>query len=268
MTTGGGAPADAPDVPEPNARIPRDARALADRLGTELRALHRAIERWRTDGDTSAWPPPAEVELRTLYVQRATRMLASEPGLARRTIAHLPRGLWFALERNAHASAVLFAFQAPVRNAEGFRTADPEPAGVLLRWFRKAERRFGVDWQLLAAVMLIETRFARIVSRSVAGASGPMQFLPSTWQAYGLGGDVNDPRDAIMGAANYLRASGAPTDERGALHAYNPVSAYVEAVSTYADVMRRDPDEYYAYYNWQVFVRTVRGDVRITGPGR
>ena len=46
------------------------------------------------------------------------------------------------------------------------RTADPEPAGVLLRWFLAAERRFGVDHELLAAVMLIETRFGRIVSRS------------------------------------------------------------------------------------------------------
>lgn len=259
---------DALDLPGPNARIPRDAGPLAGRLEAELRALGRAIETWNRDGDTSVWPPPAEVELRSLYVQRATRMLASESALARRTLARMPRGLRSALARNVHASAVLFAFQSPVRSAEGFQTADPEPAGVLLRWFRAGERRFGVDWELLAAVMLIETRFGRIVSRSVAGASGPMQFIPSTWDAYGMGGDVHDPRDAIMGAANYLRASGAPADERGALHAYNPVSAYVDAVSTYADVMRRDPAEYYAYYTWQVFVRTVRGDVRITGPDR
>ena len=29
-----------------------------------------------------------------------------------------------------------------------------------------------------------------------------MQFLPSTWDAYGLGGDIHDPHDAILGAAN------------------------------------------------------------------
>jgi hypothetical protein len=35
----------------------------------------------------------------------------------------------------------------------------------------------------------------------------------------------------------------------------------------YARTMMRFPDAYYAYYNWQVFVRTVDGDVRLSGPG-
>jgi membrane-bound lytic murein transglycosylase B len=94
-----------------------------------------------------------------------------------------------------------------------------------------------------------------------------MQFLPSTWEAYGLGGDVHDPHDAVLGAANYLRASGAPGNYRAALYAYNPVNAYVTAVWRYAKTMMRHPDSYYAYYNWQVFVRTVDGDVRMSGPG-
>ncbi len=70
-----------------------------------------------------------------------------------------------------------------------------------------------------------------------------------------------------MGAANYPRASGAPSDERGALYRNNPVRAYVVAVSRYADAMRRDPSAFHAYYHWQVFVRTTRGDVRLSGPG-
>jgi membrane-bound lytic murein transglycosylase B len=37
--------------------------------------------------------------------------------------------------------------------------------------------------------------------------------MPATWRAYGLGGDIQDPRDAILGAANYLRANGARRDE-------------------------------------------------------
>ncbi len=255
-------------MPDPDARIPRDARELAERLGAELRALDRAIERWRADADPSTWPPPREVELRTLFVQRAYRTLARDPRLTRRVLERLPRARRFEVQANVSASAALFAGSSPVPSAEGFRTARPEPAGVLLGWFREAERQFGVDHELLAAVMLIETRFGRVVSRSSAGASGPMQFIPSTWAAYGLGGDVRDPHDAIMAAANYLRASGARRDERGALYAYNPVDAYVRAVSSYARVMRRDPNAYFAYYNWQVFVRTVDGDVRLTGPGR
>lgn len=256
-----------PGLPAPGERIPRDARALSARLAAELRALSAAIDAWRTEGDPSTGPPPPEVELRALYVQRAVRTLAGEPGLARRTIARLPHAFRFEVRSNVAASRALFRHQTPVDSAEGFRTGRPEPAGALLEWFAEAEGRFGVDRELLAAVMLIETRFGRIVSRSSAGATGPMQFIPSTWAAYGMGGDVRDERDAILGAANYLRASGAPGDERRALYAYNPVEAYVDAVSAYAEVMRRDPDAYFAYYNWQVFVRTVDGDVQLTGPG-
>jgi len=238
-----------------------------ERLTVELRSLYRAIGTWAREGDPSTWPPPREVELRTLYVQRVYRALAGEPGLARRVIERLPHAWRFEVRSNVSASAALFRHATPVDSAEGFRTARPEPAGVLLGWFEEAERGFGVDREMLAAVMLIETRFGRVVSRSYAGASGPMQFIPSTWRAYGLGGDVRDPHDAILGAANYLRASGAPEDERRALYAYNPVEAYVDAVSSYAEVMRRNPNAFFAYYNWQVFVRTVDGDVRLTGPG-
>ena len=94
-----------------------------------------------------------------------------------------------------------------------------------------------------------------------------MQFIPSTWAAYGLGGDVRDERDAVLGAANYLHADGAPGNDREALLHYNPVPAYVAAVTGYANAMTRDPELFYAYYNWQVFVRTTHGDVRLTGPG-
>ena len=74
---------------------------------------------------------------------------------------------------------------------------------------------------------LVETGFNKLRNDSVAGAQGPMQFIPSTWRAYGMGGDIHDPRDAIMGAANYLRASGAPGNYRRALYAYNPSTLYV-----------------------------------------
>jgi hypothetical protein len=31
--------------------------------------------------------------------------------------------------------------------------------------------------------------------------------------------------------------------------------------------MERDPRAYYAYWSWQSFMRTHRGDVQLTGPG-
>jgi membrane-bound lytic murein transglycosylase B len=94
-----------------------------------------------------------------------------------------------------------------------------------------------------------------------------MQFIPSTWDAYGMGGDIDDPHDAIMGAANYLHASGAPGNYRRALYAYNPSRSYVDAVLRYTRRMRHDRRAYYAFHSWQVFVRTPSGIRRITGPG-
>jgi membrane-bound lytic murein transglycosylase B len=93
-----------------------------------------------------------------------------------------------------------------------------------------------------------------------------MQFLPGTWRAYGLGGDVHDARDAILGAANMLRANGAPADLRRALFAYNRSTLYVDAVLAYARVLRRDPRALYRFHAWQVFVRTPRGYLRLTDP--
>jgi membrane-bound lytic murein transglycosylase B len=95
-----------------------------------------------------------------------------------------------------------------------------------------------------------------------------MQFMPSTWRRYGLGGNIHDPHDAIMAAANYLHASGAPGDYRRALHSYNPSPLYVDAVLRYARHIEQDRRAYFDYYSWQVFVRTPHGDVRLTGPGR
>src|SRR5438105_4405934 len=89
-----------------------------------------------------------------------------------------------------------------------------------------AGRRFGVAWNVLAAVNFVESAFGKLRNSSTAGAQGPMQFLPSTWRRYGLGGDVHDPHDAILGAANYLRAAGAPGRYRRALYAYHPSQAY------------------------------------------
>jgi membrane-bound lytic murein transglycosylase B len=99
----------------------------------------------------------------------------------------------------------------------------------------------------------------RIRGTSVAGARGPMQFMPGTWEQYGEG-DIEDPRDAIRAAARYLRASGAPKDMDRALFAYNRSDAYVRAIRTYAELMGQDPRLYRGYYHWQVYYRHVDGD--------
>ena len=258
---------EAATIPEPDARIPLRVGAIADRLETTWEVRREAVRRWVRTGDPAAWPPPDDVELLVLYEQRIYRVLAANDRLAAAVLGRLDGGLAAEARSNVRAGGALYDHFSPVPTLPDFRTRAPEPADRLLRFFEEGQRRFGVAWQTLAAVMLIETRMGRIASSSSAGAQGPMQFIPSTWAAYGLGGDVRDEHDAVLGAANYLHANGAPGNDRAALFHYNPVPAYVAAVTGYANAMTRDPELFYAYYNWQVFVRTTHGDVRLTGPG-
>ena len=254
-------------LPQPDAWIPRDPDRLAQALDVTTRSLRAAIDRWTTEGNVSSGDPPIDVQLLALYQQRIYRMLARDPTLARDVVAHLSASVAREARINVSAGSDLLSLASPVSKPRLIRTQPPEPSGVLLGFYREAEDRFGVAWQLLAAVNYAESKFGRVVSASSAGAQGPMQFIPSTWAAYGLGGDVDDPHDAILGAANYLHASGAPENDRVALYHYNPVPAYVAAVMRYARQMTRDPRTFYAYYNWQVFVLTKHGERRLTGPG-
>jgi membrane-bound lytic murein transglycosylase B len=254
-------------VPRPNAPLPSTAPALAADAERATRAVRRSVDRWARGGGTSAWPPPGDLVLQALFQQRIYRLLAQRPALARRVLTRLPGSIRREAEAIVRAGADVFAHADPVPPSYTLRTRAPEPADALLRYYRDAERRFGVPWHVLAAVNYVETKFGKTQSPSSAGAQGPMQFLPSTWAAYGMGGDIHDPHDAILGAANYLHANGAPEDLRGALWHYNPVASYVDAVATYAAAIRRDPRLYYAMYCWQVYILTTRGDRRITGPG-
>jgi membrane-bound lytic murein transglycosylase B len=64
-------------------------------------------------------------------------------------------------------------------------------SGELLSYYHETESQSGVDWNYLAAINLIVSRFGSIVGVSTAGAEGPMQFLPSTFADYGEGGDIH-----------------------------------------------------------------------------
>jgi hypothetical protein len=124
-----------------------------------------------------------------------------------------------------------------------------------LRLYQQAAQRYGLDWAILAGIGKVECDHGRDPDPSCtkggavnsAGAGGPMQFLAGTWARYGVDGDGDgrtdrwDPADAIMGAANYLRASGAPGDYRRAIFAYNHAGWYVEEVERWAAVYRRPP---------------------------
>jgi hypothetical protein len=103
----------------------------------------------------------------------------------------------------------------------GLADLAPPPEQELLAHYREAEAASGVGWNYLAAVNLIETRLGSVTGTSSAGAQGPMQFLPSTFAAYGDGGDIHAPRDAILAAGRYLAANNFAGDPDNALFRYN-----------------------------------------------
>jgi membrane-bound lytic murein transglycosylase B len=225
--------------------------------------LGRAIDTWRAGSDPR---PSSEVTLDALYDQRIELLLAGRPSLTRATLRLLPAGIARQVRTNLTAKRELWRL-TPRTHQRRFRTGPALPPARLLRYYREAERRFGVRWNVLAAVNFVESAFDKLRNNSATGAQGPMQFMPATWRAFGLGGDIHDPHDAILGAANYLHANGAPHDIRRALFRYNPSPLYVDAVLRYARQIRTDRRAFYEYYARQVFVRTPRGLRRITGPG-
>jgi soluble lytic murein transglycosylase-like protein len=106
----------------------------------------------------------------------------------------------------------------------------------LLPIYQAAGTEYGVPWQVLAAINEIETDYGRNLSVSSAGALGWMQFIPSSWQTYGVDAngdgkkDPYNPVDAIFAAARYLRAAGGDQDLHKAIFAYNHADWYVQSV--------------------------------------
>ena len=237
-------------TPDPARALPTTAAEVATDLTDTSSALREAIETWRRDGDPATGDAPGDVAALAARVERIHRELAPRQRLTRRTLRRLEGRV------KAEARDVIAARRAldvlneprPGQKPPKVRRGPPEPADVLFSYYRKGRDRSGVSAILIAAVNLIESDFGRVRTDSVSGAQGPMQFMPATWRSYGRGGDVQDPHDAILGAARYLAAAGARHDEAAALYAYNPSSLYVTAVSRYARVMRRDPLAFYAFY--------------------
>jgi Transglycosylase SLT domain/Peptidase family M23 len=147
----------------------------------------------------------------------------------------------------------------PTENADGSPTLDnptlslsePGPARIgvpnffiekfrippfLLPIYQAAGIEYGVRWEVLAAINEIETDYGRNLNVSSAGALGWMQFMPATWEMYGVDGnqdglkDPYNPVDAIFAAARYLKAAGAEQDLRAAIFAYNHADWYVDSV--------------------------------------
>jgi len=106
----------------------------------------------------------------------------------------------------------------------------------LVALWQGAGSAYGIPWEVLASINKVESNFGRNMGPSSAGAVGWMQFMPSTWERWGLdanGDGVADPwnpEDAIYAAARYLTAAGGTQDISRGVLAYNHAQWYVDEV--------------------------------------
>jgi hypothetical protein len=133
----------------------------------------------------------------------------------------------------------------------GTRGAAGAPT-TYLQLFQESAARYcpGLSWTVLAAIGQIESADGTNVGPSSAGALGPMQFLPSTWAAWGIDGfgqtgppNVLNPYDAVPAAARMLCADGAARGGAAlsaAVFDYNHADWYVREVLQLAAAYARE----------------------------
>src|SRR3954451_25480405 len=150
----------------------------------------------------------------------------------------------FTIVPNTPSSPAAGLPSADVPNAAGSIAYSLTPPAVpeilsypqLLGVWQQAGAAYGIQWQVLAAINKVESNFGRNMGPSSAGAIGWMQFMPSTWERWGVdanGDGVADPwnpEDAIAAAARYLAASGGATDISRGVFSYNHAQWYVDEV--------------------------------------
>ena len=225
-----------------------------------LAAQVTKAERTLRDPNTS----PEKAEATGTFQQLLYRRLSAHPEWNSQFFASLESDV---APMAANNVAAFLAFQRPPSGKPSdtlpaWQIVPPLPAEQLLAYYHEAEAATGVPWYYLASINLVETRMGRIHGLSTAGAQGPMQFLPSTWAAC-CTGDIEDAHDAIVGAATYLKMSGAPDNIDKAILAYNHDTRYLDAVKSYAANMAADERAYLGYHAWEVFYASSAGSFHL-----
>ncbi|MGE5408192.1 MAG: lytic murein transglycosylase [Syntrophothermus sp.] len=119
----------------------------------------------------------------------------------------------------------------------------------LLPIYQACGTEYGIPWEVLASINKIETGFGTNLNVSSAGAVGWMQFLPSSWEQFGLDAngdgrkDPYNPVDAICAAAHYLKLAGGAKHLYDAIYSYNHADWYVQEVLLYARAYGRLPSD-------------------------
>lgn len=223
------------------------------RLAADLVADERALRNPST--------PDVAITQAARRQQVAYRAIGRHPEWDAIIRPRIPAELLAFYDHNVDARRQLATLAEPRDTLPAWRIEPPPPADLLLDSYRETEAASGVGWNYLAAINLIETRFGSVRGTSLAGAQGPMQFMPSTFAAYGAGGDINAPRDSILAAGRYLAANGFADDPDHALFRYNNADEYVRAVHAYAAALAADPAAFGAFYRWDVYYVSTAGDV-------
>ena len=109
-------------------------------------------------------------------------------------------------EHDTQAAATTAGSTCQVNAAEGGGEggARVEVPAAFKEPVKKAAEVSGLPEEIVAAQINQESGFSTSVSSPV-GAQGPAQFMPDTWEAWGEGGDVNDPEDAMAAYGRYMK---------------------------------------------------------------
>jgi membrane-bound lytic murein transglycosylase B len=201
---------------------------------------------------------PAVMARQALIVQLACLRAAAHHGWADAVLAEVSPAQRAAAATDIEATADLVALTPPRTRLPPWRIVPAKSLAALRAYYQAAQAATGVGWSYLAAINFVETDFGRVAGPSTAGAQGPMQFLPATWDIYGHG-SMHRPKDAILAAARLLAARGAGQNIAAALHAYNPSWRYVDAVLRYARRLRHEPHALTGYYHRQVICHLTSG---------
>ena len=220
----------------------------------------------------AAAPAAAPTDLPTRPTRSTPRTAAGSTVTATTAGGHKPSGSGDRSDSSGGVEAGEQLPDEPDRNPDGTPTdtnpgltvADfgPAPIGVpnfvidqftippfLLPIYQACGTQYGIPWEVLASINRIETAFGTNLNVSTAGAVGWMQFLPSTWEMYGVDAnndgrkDPFNPVDGICAAARYLRAAGGQDDLRTAIFAYNHADWYVDEVLLYAKQYGKLPED-------------------------
>jgi len=200
----------------------REQRATTRVLRRREKALDESIDRLRTNNVRT------EARLQKLKAAERARIQKRAAATGGGVVG---RGHEFEIARNKIVASA----------------ADPTSKNQYMELYKTSAENygFGPDWYILAAVGKAESNHGQSMGPSSAGAMGPMQFMPTTWETSGVDGNgdgvanVMDPEDAIPAAASYLKDSGAPQDWYRALYSYNHADWYVKKVLAVAEAYRR-----------------------------